>query len=159
MSELGHVDSEGRLVCYCGALMVARESDHGPFFGCDRWPNCEGLVGAHKKTGEPLGLPAPKWVRSIRNQLHEQFDQLWKGRSKHARSAAYAWLAEALGITSDECHIGRFDSELCLRAMEAIAKRRPEAGLELKVVEIRVTIEQQKSGLVQDWINEDDIPF
>jgi ssDNA-binding Zn-finger/Zn-ribbon topoisomerase 1 len=162
VNELGSINSEGQLLCYCGSLMVSRESEYGEFFGCERWPDCDGIVGAHKKTGEPLGLPAPQWVRSMRHRLHGEFDQLWKGHSRYARSAEYKWLADVLNLTLEQCHIGRFDSELCVRAMEAIAKRRPQCGVEEQVIEMRAEQErrrQKPAGLVDELPPDDDIPF
>jgi hypothetical protein len=59
------------------------------------------------------------------------FDFLWKvklGRRREkqdpgypksrARGSAYKWLREQLGISREECHIGRFDLETCHKVVE-----------------------------------------
>lgn len=48
-------------------------------------------------------------------RAHTAFDRLWKGGGD--RSAAYAWLAGALGISKNECHIGMFDVDMCKRVV------------------------------------------
>ena len=48
---------------------------------------------------------------------HSAFDPLWKlGRME--RRAAYAWLAEQLGIRFQACHIGKFDVDRCKQVIE-----------------------------------------
>ena len=62
-------------------------------------------------------------LRAKRKQVHDVFDRLWIrkriGRRAGHRADAYRWLAAQLGLTEDECHIGRFDMETCERAIEA----------------------------------------
>lgn len=106
--------------CYCGAQTVLRESKHGPFWCCDRWPECDGLVGCHPGTTEPLGFPADSATRSARRRAHEAFDELWAEAGSDYRTAAYRWLAETLGLTADECHMGRMDRETCEAVVEAV---------------------------------------
>jgi hypothetical protein len=45
-----------------------------------------------------------------RIKAHEAFDQIWKSGAMH-RSDAYARLAEAMGMTKDECHIALMTAE------------------------------------------------
>lgn len=42
----------------CGARMVLRDSKFGLFYGCASYPRCKATHGAHKATGQPLGIPA-----------------------------------------------------------------------------------------------------
>lgn len=112
MNELGTINLDGTVTCYCGAPMEKRSSIHGEFYGCSRFPNCDGLVGTHKDTGFPLGLPAPQATRTARQIAHATFDLLWKSNLMK-RGNAYAWLRAQLYMTQDECHIGRFNARTC----------------------------------------------
>jgi ssDNA-binding Zn-finger/Zn-ribbon topoisomerase 1 len=111
----------------CGSDMVLRDSRFGKFYGCVRYPACDATHGAHPD-GEPLGVPANKETKQARMDAHEAFDQLWKGASKagrkSARGNAYRWLREQLGLTKEQCHIGRFDKAMCLKVIELCEKRR-----------------------------------
>lgn len=96
----------------CGSTMVLRDSKYGLFYGCSNYPKCKATHGAHKKTGKPLGLPADKKTKKARMRAHDAFDQLWK--DKHmSRSAAYQWMQEAMEMSEDEAHIGRFTEDQC----------------------------------------------
>lgn len=119
----------------CGAAMVLRDSIHGPFYGCKNYPRCKATHGAHKATGLPLGIPADAPTKRARQAAHALFDQLWKGkalRGRHRshpemdRREAYAWMAEAMGLTTDEAHIGRFDAAQCERLCELVLERYPD---------------------------------
>jgi ssDNA-binding Zn-finger/Zn-ribbon topoisomerase 1 len=175
--EVGDIKPSGDPICFCGSGMAFRNSDHGGFYGCVKYPKCDGLVGAHKKTGEPLGLPAPTWVRQIRHELHEIFDDLWDNRlyvKKMSRNQAYNWLAEELGIEEHECHIGMFDSETCARAIEAVEKKLAgkeqdeqkkadlKERLEAKARQFRAAKREDHKkavAVVDDLPPEEDIPF
>lgn len=118
----------------CGARMVLRNSVHGPFYGCRSYPRCQATHGAHKATGQPLGVPADQATKRERMAAHTLFDQLWKGkilRGGHRshpdmdRGEAYAWMAAAMGLTKDEAHIGRFDAEQCQRLQALVQEHYP----------------------------------
>lgn len=99
------------------------------FYRCDP---CDAHVGCHApnpamgfKGTEPLGRMADFALRRAKNNAHRVFDPLWKlGHMK--RSQAYAWLARALGITPEQCHIGMFDIEQCHRAIDACKQYRKQ---------------------------------
>lgn len=76
---------------------------------------CGAYVGCHGLTDRPLGRPANKALREARLVVHQRFDRLWK-RGYMSRSAAYKALAEAMGLTKDQCHIGLFDIDQCRTA-------------------------------------------
>jgi len=95
----------------CGETMVLRESKFGLFYGCSAFPKCKAAHGAHKD-GKPLGIPADKMTKKARMDAHEVFDQLWKGKHM-ARGEAYQWMQEAMEMTEEEAHIGRFDADQC----------------------------------------------
>lgn len=115
---------------------------------CENRPACRGLMSAHP-SGEPCGVPADQATRTARNKLHEMFDPLWfpaprlyqirerdpdareqaaRNIRRAARNRAYAWLADQLGLTKDECHISHFDIERCRDAWRAIKAFRLQHG-------------------------------
>jgi len=175
--EIGDLKPSGDPICFCGAGMQFRTSRHGGFYGCARYPECDGLVGAHRDTGAPLGLPAPQWVRQIRHELHLIFDDLWDNRSfvnKMSRAHAYNWLSDELGIAEHDCHIAMFDSEMCARAIEVIEKKLVtkeqdeekkvtlKERLETKAREFRAAKRAEHktpAAVVDELPPEDDIPF
>lgn len=113
----------------CGAPMVLRETekfrypngDARRFWGCSRFPACDGIHGAHPD-GTPLGIPADKATKQARITAHAAFDSLWKGGAM-SRKAAYRWMQQALAMTEDEAHIGRFTIEQCTRLENAVKRR------------------------------------
>jgi len=96
----------------CGEPMVLRDSKFGLFYGCTAFPRCKASHGAHKKTGEPLGTPADGPTKKARIRAHDSFDQLWKGKHMD-RGEAYEWMQEAMGLSADEAHIGKFTIDQC----------------------------------------------
>lgn len=89
-------------------------------------------VGAHPGTSIPLGYPAGLKTRRMRAQAHEFFDPIWKAKKLlveqkprserepgyNARNAAYAWLAQQLGISPSEAHISMMDAATCQRVID-----------------------------------------
>lgn len=110
----------------CGAPMVLRETKkftwrNGTprlFFGCSRWPECDGTHGAHPD-GRPLGVPADKETKRARTRAHAAFDRLWKVHGM-LRSDAYSWMQHALGLSRDEAHVANFDKDTCARLEAAV---------------------------------------
>jgi hypothetical protein len=90
---------------------------------CDAWVGChergtwhttaDGQKVVHEGT-EPKGRLANARLRAWHIRAHAAFDPIWKTRAMR-RSAAYDWLAKAMGLTKDTCHIGLFDVEECRR--------------------------------------------
>ena len=85
---------------------------------------CQAWVGCHPKTKTALGSLANRELRFARKEAHRLFDPIWKNRVYHdrvpqreARTDAYAWLAEQMGLPRDHCHIGSMDLEACRRAI------------------------------------------
>lgn len=58
-------------------------------------------------------IPPSEWsINRARIAAHNSFDLLWKfGHMK--RSAAYAWLANSMGISRHDCHIKNFGVAEC----------------------------------------------
>ncbi len=79
---------------------------------------CGAYVGCHPGSEEPLGRLADMETRAARVSAHDAFDALWKTRGM-SRGDAYRWLAGALGLPKDACHIGRFSVEQCRQAVRA----------------------------------------
>lgn len=103
------------LVCGdCGAKMELRTSKkyRTPFYGCTRWPECDGKHGAHRD-GSPKGIPANKKTRKARIGAHRIFDEIWKTKLVKSRGAAYAWMRQAMGLSHSEAHIGNFNEKQC----------------------------------------------
>lgn len=122
-----------RVVCpYCdkpAALVTgAAIYPHRPdLFGKKFWQcaPCKAHVGCHAAgNGEgdgtkPLGRLANDELRRWKSKAHAAFDPLWKARTMR-RKEAYGWLAQSLGISAANCHIGMFDVDLCKRTVEAV---------------------------------------
>lgn len=111
---------ENSVICAeCGSVMVLRQTEkfkYGngaprKFYGCSRWPKCNGIHGAHPD-GKPFGKPANKETKNARIKAHYYFDELWKSRGM-SRGAAYRWLADRLQIPVESCHISSFDKKQC----------------------------------------------
>jgi hypothetical protein len=80
---------------------------------------CNAYVGCHPGTDKPLGRLADKELREAKMKAHSVFDPLWKSKTMK-RSHAYGMLAERLGISKRDCHIGMFDVATCKRVVEVL---------------------------------------
>jgi len=119
--------TEHDLTCpECGAPMKLKCSRYGLFYGCSSWQDtgCEGSHGAHPD-GAPRGVPANRATKDARIEAHRLFDRIW-GTGLQKRTAAYRWMREAMGMTPDEAHIGRFSIEDCERLLGKIRAAFPE---------------------------------
>lgn len=124
------------VICpYCGvpAKLVDSLEVYGRSYGMI-WlcRPCDAYVGVHfgHSTYKPLGTLAKKELRRLRQLTHQWFDPLWELKmkrdnvSKHeARRAAYEWLAEQLGISLEECHIGMFNEARCKHVIRILKRR------------------------------------
>ena len=110
----------------CGGTMVLKESQYGPLYGCTRWPDCDCSHGAHPN-GDPLGVPANKATRLARMEAHDAFDvmRLATGRN---RSDAYRWLQDQMGMTREQCHMGKFDIDICKLVVEVCERASAAKG-------------------------------
>lgn len=109
---------------YCAVPAELQYRTHGRRWECPT-AGCDARVGVHKHSprGAPLGTLARGPLRQLRKQVHEAFDPIWRNKPAlmQNRSAAYAWLAEYLGVTPSRCHIGEFDEAQCRKALAAIS--------------------------------------
>lgn len=116
--------------------------NYGRVWGCKP---CAAWVGCHPKgngmhpESTPLGRLANAELRMLKQQAHAAFDRLWQAKWKQgtkkftARRAGYAWLAQQLGISVDDCHIGMFDDAQCRSVIEICRpfhreNRRPDSA-------------------------------
>lgn len=112
-------------------------TDYGMVYACKP---CNAWVGVHQGTILPKGTLANKELREWRKKAHAAFDPLWlrklairklqrgdQYRKVWARGSGYKWLAEQLGLTRDECHIGLFDIEMCKRVIDVCTNWRKAA--------------------------------
>lgn len=96
--------------------------DYGPVYECP----CGARVGCHKGTKVPLGTVANEATRKARKDAHAWFDQLWQDPiHKLTRKEAYKWLASVVDVDIEDCHIGQFNVEQCLKVCEAAKARNP----------------------------------
>lgn len=117
------------------------ELAHKQIWMCD---GCGAYVGCHPGTTAALGTPAGKDLRMARMRLHAQrLDPIWQNAWRHpayaggerptgrdgrrrkmiqkaARVRVYAFLADRLGISSQDCHTGMFDLERCRQAWRVL---------------------------------------
>lgn len=116
-------ESVGPVKCpYChghAEFLASSESvyhgkDYGPLWICHK---CQAWCGCHTNTTRPLGRLADKELRSAKMAAHAAFDPHWKTQG-FSRATSYKYLAAALGVDPDECHIGMFDVEMCRRVVE-----------------------------------------
>lgn len=120
------------VMCFCGStaslksnkLIYGREYGNGKIWLCDRFPACRGSVGTHPD-GRPLGTIPDAETKKLRIKVHAMIDPLWKNefgkkRDNKIRGYVYGWLRRITGKNHDECHIGMFTKEDCLRTIELI---------------------------------------
>lgn len=67
-------------------------------------------------------------THEARRAAHAAFDRLWKGGPLE-RGEAYRRLAEALGLTREECHMKLMDEATARRVVEISPKLHAEAFL------------------------------
>lgn len=117
-------------VCrYCGnpvvftsnAEIYRKEYGNGKCFLCR---NCRAFVGVHTETLTPLGTLANEELRKWRKKAHNEFDKLWKGKTKEmTRYNAYGWLSKQMNLTRDETHIALFEIEQCKEVLKLLNNR------------------------------------
>lgn len=122
--------SDRQVICdYCGR----HASLHG---GLDIYPDrkdlqerwfwvcwsCDAWVGCKSGTDEPFGELADEALRAARIAAHNAFDPVWKNELM-SKTAAYQWLADALGIPRSECQIGLLSLQDCAKVSQLVWER------------------------------------
>lgn len=89
---------------------------HKKFYLC---AGCDAYVGCHEKSGLPLGRLANSTLRAAKMLAHDSFDPLWRNEKepRKARKKAYSWLAKKMGVDRDDCHIGMFSEDQCMKVV------------------------------------------
>ncbi|MBL8505912.1 MAG: hypothetical protein JNJ51_06105 [Methylobacillus glycogenes] len=117
---------------YCGdcVSIVTNDEVYGRIYGTYPWiylcenDDCRAYVGMHPLTAIPLGVLADKELRDWRKKSKGNFLSMFPdgdSNDKVARTAAYQWLADKMGIPLEKCHFGWFEVEQCKQAAAAIA--------------------------------------
>ncbi len=72
-------------------------------------------------------------TKQLRHTAHLYFDPLWlkpsyekKQRIRRWRTRKYKWLARRLKIPLEDCHISRFNKELCIKTINICANQYAE---------------------------------
>lgn len=91
----------------CGRVAFTKATRFGPMHLC---------CGLRSFNGKPLVSDA---VLAMRRAAHAAFDPLWTSRRVH-RSTAYRMLAEHLGLTGEQCHMGLMDLETLVKVPGAV---------------------------------------
>ena len=117
-------DNDPPLCPYCFELSELIDSkivygkSYGMMYRCEP---CEAHVGCHQGTTKALGRLANGELRRLKSRAHDSFDPIWR-KSSMTRRSAYHWLADELGITLEECHIGMFDLDTCKKVIEICSR-------------------------------------
>jgi ssDNA-binding Zn-finger/Zn-ribbon topoisomerase 1 len=98
--------------------MKLKDSRFGTFYGCTRWPDCEGTAAIHDD-GSLKSTPADGETKAARIGAHMSFDKLWK-EGLMSRSKAYHALSEHLGLKRRDTHIGYFTEEQCNQVLQFV---------------------------------------
>lgn len=99
----------------CGGKVeyISNANIYGRTYGngfCYRCQKCGAYVGTHvPRPRQALGILANEEMRKMKMACHEIFDSMWRNHKQRER--CYRRLAEAMGIPTEECHFGYFDSE------------------------------------------------
>lgn len=106
-----------RLVCpEHDVPLVKWQTQFGPRWQCDH-PGCTVACWSGVTSS-----PADDRTRAIRHECHNQFDPLWKNGGL-SRDTAYEKLAEVMGMSFKDCHIGLMDYEQCQRVLRWLQAR------------------------------------
>lgn len=73
---------------------------------------CNAYVGCHPGTDKPLGSLADAELRRWRQKAHAALDPLWQF-GPYSRTEIYGLLADYMGLSSGDCHIGYFGIAEC----------------------------------------------
>lgn len=112
--------------CHCCGGKV-RLTDNSEIYGGQSfgdWPfvyrctECPAYVGLHPDTDLPLGIMADRVTIAARKEAKAVFQRLTRERFGDNRNAAYAWLAQAMGIAPSTCHFAMFGRERAAHAAQ-----------------------------------------
>lgn len=110
----------GHVVFTSNATIYGKEYGSGKCYLC---LGCGAYTGTHRpRPREALGLLADEPMRKGKVMCHDLFDAMWKGKPKaqKKRKDLYAWLANKMGISIEECHFGYFNIEQLRQAYRVL---------------------------------------
>jgi hypothetical protein len=100
----------------CGTLMAMDYSKKYQklFYFC---PNtkCNIAISAYHSSSDPVGIPANRNTRALRQRAHKLATKIWNYKDFHQRNKMYAWL----GKNTKSKHIGEMKD---LELLEVINK-------------------------------------
>lgn len=79
---------------------------------CSNYPRCDAYVRTHPGTNIPVGTLANHELRTLRNQAHHYFDQLYLS-GLMSKQDAYLWLVGLLQVPLSKAHIGFLGEYYC----------------------------------------------
>ena len=127
---------------YCGGTVVLRSADgiyhenhsHTMLYVCSNYPRCDAYVRTHPGTNIPVGTLANRELRTLRNQAHHYFDQLYLS-GLMSKQDAYCMMSKALVMK------GKYSSMVTMSVPNALRKRPETASMICEaILEIHVTI-------------------
>lgn len=110
----------------CGANMVLKRGRLGLFYGCVRYPSCNGLLPA-LPDGRPRGAPRSRALQRARNEIHIEIARLVKGDVGPTKGRVYEWLADAMSMSPRTCHASKFGVVDASRAVILLRNATPQA--------------------------------
>lgn len=119
----------------CGGTMILRSADgiyrenpnHTMLYVCKHYPECDTYIRTHPGTTIPVGVPANRKLRALRNEAHHYFDQLYLSGIMGKRDA-YLWLADLLQVPLSQAHIGYLGDYYCrevIKESQKLLQRNP----------------------------------
>ena len=111
----------GTMRCpYCRSPVVLRSADgiykenhaNTMLYVCSNYPRCDAYVRTHPGTNIPVGTLANHELRTLRNQAHHYFDQLYLS-GLMSKQDAYLWLAGLLQVPLSKAHNGFLGEYYC----------------------------------------------
>lgn len=114
---------------YCGGTLTLRSADgiyhdnsnNTMLYVCSNYPQCDAYVRTHPGTTIPVGTPANRKLRNLRNEAHRHFDQLYRSGFM-SKQDAYLWLAALLQAPLSQAHIGYLGEYYCTQVIEESKK-------------------------------------
>ncbi len=79
---------------------------------CDRYPQCDAYVAAHRKSKLPMGTLANSDLRHKRIEAHKAFDWMWRS-GLMSKQQAYKWMQAKLALNEKQAHIAMFSEYMC----------------------------------------------
>lgn len=108
----------------CGGALILGPSKYGPYYACEyrNDKGCKGSACAHPD-GRPQGTAVGQRTKWARGVAHKAFDDMRKRFYRDVkRNSMYGRLADAMGMTRDECHMAKMSFDQCMQVVVACAE-------------------------------------